>query len=64
MGKRENHELVVPELIRDREGKSIEHSYPQIGAASPLWCGVGELDEHRESCFDLFFKLTAEPAPA
>jgi hypothetical protein len=62
--KREDHDLVGPDLIDEGEGETIQRSDPTIGSVSPLRRRPGKLKDRFENCFDLVFQFGAETGAA
>jgi hypothetical protein len=60
MREGEHHDGGARKLIGNSERKSIEHGHTPIPAITPLRCGVGEVEDHRERRINLVFQLVSE----
>ena len=58
--EREDHDVLVSDLVRDRERKAIEHGDAPIWPVAPLRCRFGEPKNQRERCIDLVLELGPE----
>jgi hypothetical protein len=58
--EREDHDVLVSDLVRDRERKAIEHGDTPIWPVAPLRCRFGEPKNQRERCIDLVLQLGPE----